>query len=148
MVRGAWVAGVLLIAVMVTGCLADGGSPNASGVRVIELTMVEPFGYDPSVVEVRQGETVHFVVRNPTPIAHEMYIGSELEQGTSEAEHRGASPPAGATHLGYGIYVVARGTGTLDYTFSHSGDILIGCHLPGHYAAGHVATIHVLPSEP
>ena len=110
--------------------------------------MVEPFGYDPSAVEVRQGETVHFVVRNPTPIAREMYIGSELEQGTSEAEHRGASPPAGATHLGYGIYVVARGTRTLDFTFSHPGDILIGCHLPGHYAAGHVATIHVLPSEP
>ena len=98
MVRGAWVAGVLLIAVMVTGCLADGGSPNASGVRVIELTMVEPFGYDPSVVEVRQGETVHFVVRNPTPIAHEMYIGS----GSNRAQARQsteAPPRRPAPHI-------------------------------------------------
>lgn len=146
MVRGAWLTAVVLAAAA-SGCAAGGGAPASSEPRLIELTMVEPFGYDPPVVEVRQGETVHFVVRNPTPTDHEMFIGVEAEQDAHEAVHQGAAPQADVEHFGYGIHVVARGTGTLDYTFSELADVLIGCHMPGHYAAGHVATIHVLPAD-
>jgi uncharacterized cupredoxin-like copper-binding protein len=146
MLRVRWLT-VMLLAAAGTGCATQTGGLPSTGPRVVELTMVEPFGYDPPVVEVRQGETVHFVVRNPTPTDHEMFIGVKGEQDAHEAEHQGAPVQADVQHLGYGIHVVARGTGTLDYTFSQLGDVLIGCHLPGHYAAGHVATIHVLPQD-
>ena len=146
MVRGASLAAVLL-ATAVTGCSADGEAPPSGEPRLIELKMVEPFGYDPPVVEVRQGETVHFVVRNPTPIDHEMFIGVEAEQDAHEVVHQGGPPQADVEHFGYGIHVVARGTGTLDYTFSELEDVLIGCHVPGHYVAGHVAAIHVVQAD-
>ena len=146
MIRGTTLVAVLLAAA-VTGCSAVGEAPPSGEPRLIELTMVEPFGYDPAVVEVRQGETVHFVVRNPTPIDHEMFIGVEAEQDAHESVHQGGAPDADVEHFGYGIHVVARGTGTLDYTFSELADVLIGCHMPGHFIAGHVATIHVVPSD-
>jgi uncharacterized cupredoxin-like copper-binding protein len=34
-------------------------------------------------------------------------------------------------------------TKTLEYTFEEAGELLAGCHEPGHYDAGMVATITV-----
>jgi uncharacterized cupredoxin-like copper-binding protein len=34
-------------------------------------------------------------------------------------------------------------TGELTHTFDEAGEILIGCHLPGHYEAGMKSTITV-----
>jgi uncharacterized cupredoxin-like copper-binding protein len=37
------------------------------------------------------------------------------------------------------------GTGDLTYTFRAGEDVLIGCHEPGHYAAGMRLAIAVVP---
>ena len=49
------------------------------------------------------------------------------------------------THFGYGIYLPAFSDGEFDYVFNSDADLLIGCHLPGHWEAGMVATIAVAP---
>lgn len=42
-----------------------------------------------------------------------------------------------------GIAVEPGATGTLEYTFEQAGEILAGCHEPGHYEAGMVASMTV-----
>ena len=100
----------------------------------------------PDHFTVRQGESVRFLISNPDTIGHELFIGTVAEQ----AERRMAAPSIPtddetATHFGYGIYIPAFSEGELDYAFSSDTDLLIGCHLPGHWEAGMVATIDVQP---
>jgi len=45
----------------------------------------------------------------------------------------------------YAVDVPAHATVTLVYTFDHEGTLIIGCHVPGHYAAGMRGTITVQP---
>jgi hypothetical protein len=62
-----------------------------------------------------------------------------------EAAPSSPSDGGSVTHFGYGIYVPALTDGELDYAFSIDTDLLIGCHLPGHWEEGMVATIDVQP---
>jgi uncharacterized cupredoxin-like copper-binding protein len=86
------------------------------------------------------------VISNPDTRGHELFIGTIAEQ----AERREAGPTAppsaeDVTHFGYGIYIPPMSGGELDYAFSAETDLLIGCHLPGPWEAGMVATIDVQP---
>jgi uncharacterized cupredoxin-like copper-binding protein len=42
-----------------------------------------------------------------------------------------------------GISVDPGGSKVLEHTFAAAGTVLIGCHEPGHYAGGMVATVAV-----
>jgi uncharacterized cupredoxin-like copper-binding protein len=42
-----------------------------------------------------------------------------------------------------GVTVEPGETKTLDYTLEHGGEILAGCHEPGHYEAGMLAAMQV-----
>ena len=44
------------------------------------------------------------------------------------------------------VEVAPGETATLVYTFDEPGTLLIGCHVPGHYAAGMKGTITVTAS--
>lgn len=122
--------------VPLAGCSGAGAS---AGEETITLT-VRHSRFSPSVLDVRPGTTVRFVVRNLDPIAHELIVGDQAvqdvhERGT-ESHHRErpgeVSVPAGAT---------AETT----YTFPPSGPrpVLLGCHLPGHWDYGMRGTVRV-----
>jgi uncharacterized cupredoxin-like copper-binding protein len=123
------------------GAGADSSTPRE---RIIELTM-EGMRFIPDRIEVELGETVRFVVQNPDLIPHEVLIGSEAEQLEHHDAHASAPPAdqANVPHYGYGLYVPARGTGQFVYRFDSPGEVMIGCHLPGHWEAGMKATIVV-----
>jgi uncharacterized cupredoxin-like copper-binding protein len=95
---------------------------------------------------VHRGDSVRFLISNPDRVGHELFIGSIAEQAMRR-EAAPSTPPDGGsvTHFGYGIYVPALTDGELDYAFSNDTDLLIGCHLPGHWEEGMVATIDVQP---
>jgi uncharacterized cupredoxin-like copper-binding protein len=114
--------------------------------RVVELSM-EGMHFIPDRIEVKAGELVAFVVTNPNDIAHELFIGTPAEQAAHEAMHMAAaaSDQAQVRHGGYGIYLAPHDTGVVSYRFDTAGEIMLGCHLPGHWAAGMHAVVVVEP---
>jgi uncharacterized cupredoxin-like copper-binding protein len=114
--------------------------------RTVDLTMTDQMTFDPARIEVRRGETVRFVVRNISGDAHEAYIGTEEEQRMHETVHAGLSSheQSTTTHMGYGVHVPPFGNGELVAKFDAAYAYVIGCHYPGHYAAGMRAVIEVL----
>jgi len=135
--------GLLLVACSPTADRRD--VPEGTD-RVVELSMAE-MHFIPDTVEVRAGELVAFVVTNPNDIAHELFIGDEADQMAHHGAHAAASSPdqARVQHFGYGIYLAPHGTGVVSYQFDTPGDIMLGCHLPGHWEAGMRATVTVKP---
>ncbi len=148
MARGGSVSVLLaVLAAIIAACTPAAGQgptihPEA---RVVELTITADARFSPDRIVVQTGETIRFVVSNPTSSDHELFIGSAAEQEIHHAKHLGLPPGEQATlsHFGYGIYLPAFGDGVLEYHFAEAGEVLIGCHLPGHYEGGHVASVIV-----
>jgi uncharacterized cupredoxin-like copper-binding protein len=143
--RGA-IRGVAVAAVLLAASACGGAATGVEGEpRVIEIE-IDGFHFVPDHFTVHQDEVVRFMISNPDTRGHELFIGTIAEQ----AERREAGPTAppsaeDVTHFGYGIYIPPMSDGELDYAFSAETDLLIGCHLPGHWEAGMVATIDVQP---
>jgi uncharacterized cupredoxin-like copper-binding protein len=92
----------------------------------------------PASLELRQGQTVEFVVKNTDPIDHEFILGDEVVQQRHESgneAHHGAIPTE--------ISVPAGSTVRTRVNLAAAGELIIGCHLPGHYDYGMRALVHV-----
>ena len=139
--RLATIALPLVLAALLAGC---SGNAPATGPRVIEVT-IDGYHFVPDHFTVHRGETVRFLVSNPDRIGHELFIGTIEEQAARRGtEVATPSDAADVAHFGYGIYLPALTDGEFDYAFSNESDLLIGCHIPGHWERGMVATIDVV----
>jgi len=118
---------------------SSGASVPPSG-RVVEVEMRD-VSFSPDRLTVARGETVTFRFHNTGSQVHEAVIGDEAAQMTEEE----AMAHAGGGGMGMhgGVEVAPGATGQLTYTFDKTGELLIGCHEPGHYAAGMKATLSV-----
>lgn len=132
---------VVVIGLFVAACAAPASpSPSPAGPRTIEVAMTDDLRFEPASFTVSAGETVRFVVHNAGEAVHEFYIGDEAAQIAHEEEMR----MGGMMHDDPdGITVQPGGTETLEYTFGQAGELLVGCHEPGHYAGGMTGTIRV-----
>lgn len=126
-------------------------SSEASGTeenpRTVEVDMVDN-AFEPAEVEVAAGETVRFVFSNNGAVVHDAVIGDEAAQDDHEAEMRAAEETDGEMdEMGHGstsgegddeaaITVEPGQQGEITHTFGSGDDLLVGCHEPGHYAAG------------
>lgn len=122
-----------LMLVALAGC-APG---SASTGEVVEIT-IEHSKFDPPTVEVDQGSTVTFVIRNGDPIAHEFIVGDEEVQLVHEngtERHHGAKPGE--------VSIPAGETRTTTFTFTTGEDLEFACHLPGHYDYGMWGAVEV-----
>jgi uncharacterized cupredoxin-like copper-binding protein len=101
--------------------------------------------FSPPVVDLVAGETVVLRVVNGGLETHEAIIGDEAVQNAweaAEAEVEGAPP--GPTPIVSvppelaGLRVVVRSGERQDvvWTVPDSGELIVGCHIPGHYARG------------
>lgn len=112
-------------------------APAASGQRTVVLD-IEHSRFSPQRLEFQRGETVRFVVTNGDPIDHELIIGDEDVQDIHE---KGTEPHHGAKN---GEVSVPSGqTAETSYTFTETGTLIFGCHLPGHYDHGMRGEIEV-----
>jgi uncharacterized cupredoxin-like copper-binding protein len=103
--------------------------------------MTDAMRFEPGAMTVKVGEPITFVVKNAGVIVHEFFVGTEAEQADHAAEMAMGEMAHGHTSA---VSVNPGETGSLTMTFSATGSLLVGCHLPGHYEAGMRATLTVV----
>jgi uncharacterized cupredoxin-like copper-binding protein len=116
-----------------------GDARNAK--RRIEVGMADHMRFSPERIEVRQGETVKFVVRNNGRVMHEFVIGTRAEN----ARHAELMVkfPAMEHDEPYMAHVPPGRTGEVVWTFNRVGEFEFACLIAGHYQGGMVGTIKV-----
>lgn len=130
----------------VAGPQADEGT--ATTTRRINVAM-EDHRFSPSTLDVRVGDTVTFVFTNFGKAVHDAFIGDKAAQEQHEKEMREAEKGDGHAHDHAhegGVTVSPGQSGTLQHSFDKAGALEIGCHQPGHYAAGMIAALNVKPA--
>ena len=139
-VRGLFIGG---LAVALTACAPSGGaaSPADQGSRTVQVQMTDELRFEPAEFTVQAGETVRFEVTNAGQIVHEFLIGDEDAQEQFEMEMSEGDGMAHDTDAG--VSVEPGESATFEYTFAEAGELLAGCHEPGHYDGGMVGTITV-----
>ena len=113
--------------------------------RVIEIDANDTLTFDASEITVAAGETITFRITNTGNIAHDFTLGDQETQDKHEAE-MAEMMENGETmsHDDPNAVVLAVGkTKELTWRFSEAGTVLIGCHQPGHYAAGMTGAISI-----
>ncbi|MFV1960807.1 MAG: plastocyanin/azurin family copper-binding protein [Acidimicrobiia bacterium] len=103
---------------------------------VVEIVMTD-FGFAPEASTFEVGETVTFLFSNNGVIAHDAVIGTEEEQRLHAAEMAESGEEAQEEEENPAAIDLRPGaTGTLDYTFTEPGELVIACTWPGHLEAG------------
>jgi uncharacterized cupredoxin-like copper-binding protein len=109
--------------------------------RTIEIGMGDDMRFKPTLIELRLGETVRFVVRNHGRLMHEFVIGTRAENAR-HAELMVKFP--GMEHDEPWMAHVEPGkSGEIVWTFNRAGEFEFACLIAGHYQAGMVGRIVV-----
>jgi uncharacterized cupredoxin-like copper-binding protein len=111
--------------------------------RTVTLSMTDNMRFTPDRIEVREGETVKFVVRNAGQVMHEIVIGTkqELDEHAALMEKF----PNMEHDEPYMAHVSPGKKGELVWNFNRPGTFDYACLIAGHYQAGMVGKIHVIP---
>ena len=147
---------VLASVVTLAACGGDDGSESVGGSadapRTIEVTMTD-MAFTPSEMDVTDGETVTFVFRNDGAVRHEAVFGTLSEQEahhTEMAEMGGAHDGMDEGTMGHddmtdlhSVVVEPGGSVEITHTFEGAGQMMVGCHEPGHWEAGMMMDIDV-----
>lgn len=113
--------------------------------RTIEIRMTDNMRFTPERVEVRQGETVRLVVKNGGRMLHELVLGTKEElDAHAAAMMKFPGMEHDEAHM---VHVKPEASEPLVWNFNRAGEFQFACLLPGHYQAGMVGTIIVLPAS-
>ena len=132
------------------------GAPGEASAVERDITVIMTDNeYDPSVIEVRAGETIRFKVKNAGELVHEFNIGTAamhekhqaemmmmLEHGVLEADrinHDMMGQHGMMSHDDPNAVLLEPGQeAEIIWTFDDAHDLQFGCNVPGHYEAGMV----------
>jgi uncharacterized cupredoxin-like copper-binding protein len=109
--------------------------------RTIVIEMGDDMRFTPDRIEVRQGETVRFEVRNKGGMLHEMVLGTKEELDAHAALMR--KFPHMEHDEPYMAHVRPAAAGELVWNFSRPGEFEYACLVDGHYQAGMKGRISV-----
>lgn len=109
--------------------------------RTIKVGMTDDMKFNPSSVQVKQGETIRFQVKNLGKTKHEMVLGTEQDlkehykqmMKFPEMEH--AEPNM--------VTLGAGASGEIIWQFTKAGKVQFACLQPGHYDAGMRGSVSV-----
>lgn len=135
--------GLLLLPLVVVLAACSAGNSAGSGndePRTIEVRTTDELRFEPAEISVNAGETVRFEVTNDGQMVHEFLVGDEAAQDEFAAE---MAEGGGHHETDAGVTVEPGETETFEYTFGTDGELMAGCHEPGHYEGGMVANISV-----
>ena len=109
--------------------------------RTITIEMSDNMRYTPSNIQVKQGETVRFVVKNVGQVKHELSLGTEKEL-LEHLEQMKKFPDM--EHDEPGKVTLQPGKqGEIVWQFTKAGGVNFACLMPGHYEAGMKGTVQV-----
>ena len=119
------------------------GKPGvaAQAKRTINIDMGDNMRFTPSNIQVKQGETVRFVVKNTGQIKHELSLGTEKEllehleqmRKCPDMEHDEPSK----------VTLQPGKQGEIVWQFTKGGAVNFACLMPGHYEAGMKGVVQV-----
>ncbi|MEO6623748.1 MAG: cupredoxin family protein [Burkholderiaceae bacterium] len=112
--------------------------------RTLTFAMSDAMRFTPDKIEVKQGDTIKFILQNGGKILHEMVIGTK----TDLQEHAALMMkfPNMEHEEPYMAHVPAGKTGEIIWKFNKAGDFDFACLVAGHYQAGMVGKIKVIAS--
>jgi uncharacterized cupredoxin-like copper-binding protein len=110
--------------------------------RTIRVEMSDRMRFSPALIDLRQDETVRFVVKNSGKAMHEMVLGTmgDLKQ---HSEMMKKHPGMEHDEL-YMAHVPPGKSRSIVWQFTRAGSFHYGCLVPGHFEAGMVGQIRVL----
>jgi uncharacterized cupredoxin-like copper-binding protein len=127
---------------------ANAPAASSSAVtREISIDMLDQMRFSPSILEVGQGETIRFVVKNLGKLRHEWVIGNEQELLAHAQEMKQSKAGSHQHDMANAISLGGGEQGVLTWTFSEAGTLAMACFEPGHYEAGMRGVIHVLAKK-
>jgi uncharacterized cupredoxin-like copper-binding protein len=130
------------------GATAFGHPGTADQVsRDVVITMGD-MSFSPSAVRVKLGETIRFVIRNPSAIDHEFTLGDAATQAAHRQEMAEAAEkgmPMHHHHGGNAVMVAAGQTQALIWHFDVAGSVDYDCNVPGHFESGMLGIVTVAP---
>jgi uncharacterized cupredoxin-like copper-binding protein len=109
--------------------------------HTVELVMSDDMRFTPDKLEVRQGDTVRFLVRNSGKQMHEIVIGTKKVLD----EHAAVMLkfPNMEHDEPYMAHVAPGKVGEVVWTFNRPGEFDFACLIAGHYQAGMVGKVKV-----
>ena len=116
------------------------GDPKKAA-RTISMSMDDGMHYSQARIDVKQGETVTFVITNKGKLMHELVIGTEDEL-KKHAELMRKNPTMEHDEP-YMAHVKPGATQRMTWTFNRAGSFMYGCLVAGHFEAGMKGTIVV-----
>lgn len=137
-------AGLLVVAGCSSRSSRSASSSAAAGVRTVDISMVDNAYQPASPISATKGETVKFVFHNNGKLPHEATLGDMAAQDAHENEMAKPGGVGGMGGMGHGagatssVDVPAGKSASFTKTFDTTGELVIGCHYPGHYASMHL----------
>ncbi len=113
--------------------------------RTIAIKMTDNMRFSPDKIEVKQGETIRFVVSNAGKMMHEFVIGTKKELDAHAIQMM--KFPNMEHDEPYMAHVGPEKKGEIIWTFNKAGDFDFACLIAGHYQAGMVGKIKVIESK-
>lgn len=109
--------------------------------RTITFNMSDNMRFTPDKIDVKQGETIKFVIKNTGKVMHELVIGTKKDLD----EHAALMVkfPGMEHEEPYMAHVGPGKTGEIIWTFNKAGTFDFACLIAGHYQAGMVGKITV-----
>lgn len=139
--------------VMASGKHAGGHENEAIGkpgvaskvTRTVAIDMKDDMRFYNSMIDVKQGETIRFIVKNAGNLKHEMVLGTDKEL-KEHYEVMKKNPEM--EHADPNMVTVAPGkTGEIIWRFTKAGKVDFACLQPGHYDAGMKGLINVASAK-
>lgn len=113
----------------------------AKATRTVKVDMTDGMRFNPSSINVKQNETVRFVVTNSGKLKHELVLGTEKEL---KAHYEVMKKNPEMEHADPNMVTLSAGkTGEIVWQFTKAGRVDFACLQPGHYDAGMKGAVNV-----
>ncbi|MGI1669600.1 MAG: multicopper oxidase domain-containing protein [Neptuniibacter sp.] len=119
------------------------GQPGKSSEinKTIPINANDQMNFSLNTIELKEGQTIEFVVTNTGQLPHEFVLGTREQIEMHRREMR--DMPDMQHSDNNSLSLKSGETKALIWKFSSVGDFLAACTLPGHYEAGMITEIKV-----
>ncbi|SCX65752.1 plastocyanin/azurin family copper-binding protein [Variovorax sp. EL159] len=119
------------------------GKPGVAAkvTRTVKVDMTDSMRFTPANIDVKQNETVRFIVSNSGNLKHELVLGTEKDL---KAHYEAMKKNPEMEHAEPNMVTLAPGkTGEIVWQFTKAGKVDFGCLQPGHYDMGMKGAVSV-----